>query len=241
MSALTLEDIHAVARVTISLLSECGIVSCLVGSAAGSEHGISRVPNVGCKTKKTTCLFTLSCLQDVDILALAHDLKQQDMKDLLVQKDSRFSLEKPASNPNASYFVLRYCISGPSEKFCHVDVFLPGMIHLPYIPPDRIVHSPSTGLPVMPFFPVLLHKIQAWLTHRASPKEHARIKQVNDVQDIQELLDIAMASDKVKLEDHLWLPQWFREEAVESIPQFIAAYPETSDSWKGIGFSNNNQ
>ncbi|PPQ64282.1 hypothetical protein CVT26_002164 [Gymnopilus dilepis] len=223
MSALTLEDIHAVARVTISLLSECGIVSCLVGSAAGSEHGISRVPN------------------DVDILALAHDLKQQDMKDLLVQKDSRFSLEKPASNPNASYFVLRYCISGPSEKFCHVDVFLPGMIHLPYIPPDRIVHSPSTGLPVMPFFPVLLHKIQAWLTHRASPKEHARIKQVNDVQDIQELLDIAMASDKVKLEDHLWLPQWFREEAVESIPQFTAAYPETSDSWKGIGFSNNNQ
>ncbi|KAF8910930.1 hypothetical protein CPB84DRAFT_1064264 [Gymnopilus junonius] len=47
MSELTIADIHSTVQVTVSHLSASGIVSCLVGSVAGSEHGITRTPNVG--------------------------------------------------------------------------------------------------------------------------------------------------------------------------------------------------
>ncbi|KAF8913244.1 hypothetical protein CPB84DRAFT_532337 [Gymnopilus junonius] len=181
-------------------------------------------------------LLTWHCLSPAP--ALTQEMEQMEIKNLLVSKNTRFSLQKPSSNPHASYFVLTYIISTSPEKSCHIDIFLPGMIHLPFIPHDRIVYSPASGLPVMPFFPILLHKIQARLTHRASPKEHARHKQTNDVQDICELLELATTTHKVKLQDHLWLPEWFIQEAIESIPQYIVSHSETTVFWKCIGFSN---
>ncbi|KAF9566892.1 hypothetical protein CPC08DRAFT_59416 [Agrocybe pediades] len=189
---------------------------CLVGSVAGSAHGITRTPN------------------DVDVLVLSHSKTPLEIKQLLVSGDSRFSLEKPASNPNATYLVLKYAVT-PS-KSCHVDIFLPGLIHLPEIPLERVVCS-DTGLPVMPFFPTLLHKVQAWIAHRDSPKEHARIKQSNDVQDIRELLEFAIRDETLHLDEHSWLPSWFLDEAVQSVPQYVAAHPETAPQWAQIGFT----
>lgn len=130
-----------------------------------------------------------------------------EMKNLLVVKDSRFFLEKPTTNPNALYFVFKYQLTSSEMDYCcHVDIFLPGMIHLPAIPPSYTVYSAQTALPIIPLFPVLLHKVQAWIAHRASPKESARIKQSNDVQDISELLVLAVKTHKVKLEEQTWLP-----------------------------------
>ncbi|KAF4611979.1 hypothetical protein D9613_004127 [Agrocybe pediades] len=165
---------------------------CLVGSVAGSAHGITRTPN------------------DVDVLVLSHSKTPLEIKQLLVSGDSRFSLEKPASNPNATYHVLKYAVT-PS-KSCHVDIFLPGLIHLPEIPLERIAH-------------------------RDSPKEHARIKQSNDVQDIRELLEFAIRDETLHLDEHSWLPSWFLDEAVQSVPQYVAAHPETAPQWAQIGFT----
>ncbi|KDR85592.1 hypothetical protein GALMADRAFT_108875 [Galerina marginata CBS 339.88] len=217
-SALSINDIRSTAQAAISILAAAGIVSCLVGSAAGSEHGISRTPN------------------DVDILALSETMTQAELKSLLVSKCPRFSLSKPESNLHASYSILKYSIPAPQLMFCHVDIFLPGMIHLPPIPHDRIVYSSQTSLPVMPFFPILLHKVQAWIAHRDSPKERARIKQSNDVQDIRELLKIAVSAHNVKLGEQTWLPPWFLQEAAEGVSEYITSHPETADSWTKVGF-----
>ncbi|KAH9486384.1 hypothetical protein JR316_0000448 [Psilocybe cubensis] len=223
---LTLDDIHSTAHAVVSILRASDMVACLVGSAAGAEHGISRIPN------------------DVDILVLsgAKSMNPAEMKNLLVSKDSRFFLEKPVTNPNASYFILKYrLISSQNNSCCHVDIFLPGMIHLPPIPPSYIIYSAQTALPTMPFFPTLLHKVQAWLAHRASPKESARIKRSNDEQDISELLDFAVKIHKVKIENHTWLPDWFLQEAIEGVRAYVQEHPETAPMWKEIGFCANNK
>ncbi|PPQ79882.1 hypothetical protein CVT25_002938 [Psilocybe cyanescens] len=219
---LTLDDIHSTAHAAVSVLATSGIIACLVGSAAGSEHGITRTPN------------------DVDILVLSgsETMNPAEIKNLLVSKDPRFFLEKPATNPNASYLVLKYRLASLSQMnyCCHVDIFFPGMIHLPTIPPSYIFYSAQTALPIMPFFPILLHKIQAWIAHRASSKESARIKQSNDVQDIRELLALAVSAHKIKLDEQTWLPAWFLQEAVQGVVQYVQEHPETIPLWKESGF-----
>jgi len=89
----------------------------------------------------------------------------------------------------------------------------------------------------MPFFPILLHKVQAWIAHCDSPKERARIKQSNDVQDIGELLELAVSEHKIHLKDHFWLPSWFLEEALQGVPRYIDAHPESAFFWAQIGFN----
>lgn len=45
-SSLTITEIRFVSRVVTGLLTAAGLSCCLVGSAAGYEHGITRTPNV---------------------------------------------------------------------------------------------------------------------------------------------------------------------------------------------------
>jgi hypothetical protein len=40
------EDIRSTAQIAVGILKDAGITGCLVGSAASSEYGITRIPNV---------------------------------------------------------------------------------------------------------------------------------------------------------------------------------------------------
>lgn len=44
--SLTITEIRLVSKVVTSLLINAGFSCCLVGSVAGYEHGITRIPNV---------------------------------------------------------------------------------------------------------------------------------------------------------------------------------------------------
>ncbi|KAJ3575238.1 hypothetical protein NP233_g1229 [Leucocoprinus birnbaumii] len=217
---LTIAEIRLASKTATSILADAGYSCCLVGSAAGYEHGITRVPN------------------DVDILAMT-DQDPVEPKDLLVSQNSAFYWAKPVTNTQASYRVLWYRLpleksSASLQKSCRIDLFTPGMIHLPRIPRDRIIWS-SSGLPIMPLFPTLMHKIQAWKAHLASTKPWAGVKQANDIHDINDLLRVVEAVD-VNLDNQNWLDAWFLEEAVDGVRMFTQKHPETARGWLKLGF-----
>jgi len=218
-SALTIAEIRFVSKAVTGLLTNAGFSCCLVGSVAGYEHNITRIPN------------------DVDVLVMT-DKSPDAVKDYLVSNDSSFNWTEPPTNPNATYRVLCYNLSPENAKTpaksCRVDVFTPGMIHLPRIPDDRIAHSES-NLPIMPYFPVVLHKIQAWKAHLASTKPWATIKQKNDINDINDLLKGASATDQ-RLQNQTWLEQWFLDAAFEGVQEYVGEHPDTIPGWLELGF-----
>lgn len=174
--------------------------------------------------------------QDVDVLVMADN--PEEVKDCLVSNDLSFHWTKPPTNPNATYRVLWYRLpstaTSPPVTNCRVDVFTPGMIHLPRIPDDQITFSDSK-LPIMPYFPVILHKLQAWKAHLVSTKPWAVIKQKNDINDINDLLKGATATTQ-RLQNQTWLEQWFLDEAVESVQEYIVKHPDTTPGWLKLGF-----
>ncbi|KAF9446117.1 hypothetical protein P691DRAFT_804698 [Macrolepiota fuliginosa MF-IS2] len=158
---------------------------------------------------------------DVDVLVMM-DKNPDELKDYL-----------------AAYRVLWYKFPfrdppGVPEKSCRIDLFTPGMIHLPRIPQDKIIYTGSK-LPIMPFFPVVLHKIQAWKAHLASTKPWATVKQRNDVSDISDLLRMATTTDE-RFENQAWLGKWFLDEALDGVREYIAAHPDTASGWAKLGF-----
>lgn len=167
------------------------------------------------------------------------DKPPDELKNYLVSADTSFCWKKPISNPQAIYRVLWYQFPLPeatevSEKSCRVDLFIPGMIHLPQIPSDKIIYSDSK-LPIMPFFPVVLHKIQAWKAHMASTKPWVTIKQENDISDINDLLAVAATAGQ-NLGNQIWLEQWFLAEAIEGVQEYVESHPETARGWRDLGF-----
>lgn len=176
--------------------------------------------------------------QDVDVLVMT-DKSPEEVKDCLVSNDASFHWTKPPTNPNATYRVLCYRLpsleaANTPAKSCRVDVFTPGMIHLPRIPNDKITFSDSK-LPIMPYFPVVLHKVQAWKAHLVSTKPWAVTKQKNDINDINDLLKGAMATSQ-RLQNQTWLEQWFLDEAVEGVQEYIGKHPDTIPGWLKLGF-----
>ncbi|KAF5352385.1 hypothetical protein D9756_005807 [Leucocoprinus leucothites] len=217
---LTITEIRLASKRATVILANAGYSCCLVGSAAGYEHGITRIPN------------------DVDILVMT-EKEPVELKNLLVSEDSSFYWAKSTTNPQACYRILWYRLPvagdlDSPEKNCRIDLFTPGMIHLPRIHIDRIVWSES-GLPIMPLFPIILHKIQAWKAHLASTKPWAGVKQANDINDIKDLLRAAEKAN-VSLGSQNWLDPWFLEEAVEGVREYIQQYLDTADGWVKLGF-----
>lgn len=159
---------------------------------------------------------------------------------MITDRDSNFSLARPLHNLQATYHVLWYTLpisTTPDSppKTCRVDIFVPGVISLPWVPPEYVVHSRGSGLPLIPFLAALLHKVLAWVAHGKSSTQHGQYKQINDVGDIGELLELAVSTNKPNLVEEKWLPTWFVDAATEGVAQYIATYPATAHIWMQIG------
>ncbi|KAJ7665095.1 hypothetical protein DFH06DRAFT_1041269, partial [Mycena polygramma] len=215
---LSAEDIKTTARTTVSVLKVAGLSCCLAGSSACYEWGNSRIPN------------------DVDILVLSSSRSADEIKQLLVSSDTNFYLALPEKNPLATYRVLWYTLSPGTTthppKQCRVDVFLPGIISLPFVPPEFIVQSPS-GLPVMPLLAALMHKVLAWIAHGQARRPD---KQENDLTDISGLLTIVDSRlDSILAEDKSWYPDWFVSASFSGITRHVAEFnPESAHVWKSL-------
>lgn len=158
---------------------------------------------------------------------------QEELKRMLVRKDGDFYLT-PSRKIGATYKIVYCRLDQRSFKTCKVDVLTPGIMNIPHIANDRIIQARS--IPIMPFIPLLLLKLQAWSDHRNSTRFDMRSKQYRDVSDIKELLAIG-ARRQEKLESAQWLPESFLSAATRRIIDFGMYYPECKKDWGTIGFT----
>ncbi|KAJ7117268.1 hypothetical protein C8R43DRAFT_902189 [Mycena crocata] len=214
---LRLEEVENVACATVSAFLRAGIRSCLVGGMACSIYGNERVPS------------------DVDIVCLTEAHTQAELKNILIAKDPSF-YTVASKDPFATYRVLYYRLG--YRRSCKVDVLMPGIMNIPAVPIARIVsRRRRSDLPLMPFLPLLLLKLQAWMDHGVAEKYHLRAKQPVDVRDIDELLHVAVSKYGVNLKtDGKWLPDSFLKAAAKRVKAYAKEFPESAEHWADIGF-----
>jgi hypothetical protein len=180
-------------------------------------------------------------------------LEQKVLKQLLQNSDSRFTTV-PGKAPGATYRVLWY----QSEKLgrCKVDVLVPGLLDIPSVPEDAVVKRPksdseseSSGLPLMPFYPLLMLKLRGWDVRRtgSSRRRFSRYhndggdpdkkKAETDAQDILEMLDIATRDSSVEIDrDVPWVSEAFRAASMNRVETYVRLFPTSAKIWAKLGF-----
>jgi hypothetical protein len=158
-----------------------------------------------------------------------------------------FYLKDPTRNPQATYKILYFrhelSNSWTDTSKCYssvkVDILLPGIMHLPALPENRIVQQ--DGLPVVPFSLLLLQKLQAWSDRKDSENKYHRSKAQVDIRDLGTLF-----LRKHELEALEWLKPWsdrdlfseqFEASSRARVKEFCVALPKRADSWKRLGFA----
>jgi hypothetical protein len=169
-------------------------------------------------------------------VVLTTSYTQENLKRILERANSSFRTVA-AKTPGATYRVLWYQ-SSPSSYYsrkCKVDLLQPGIMNIPSVPTEAIIHR--SGLPLMPFLPLLLLKLQAWEDHGASLKYYMREKQPTDVRDIDELLRIAVRDTTIKIDKvAAWISDVFISEGQRRVTKYAGLYPASASSWARIGF-----
>ncbi|KAK0493841.1 hypothetical protein EDD18DRAFT_1178113 [Armillaria luteobubalina] len=214
---VTLSEVLQTTRETVRTLSTLGFKCCLVGSVACSCYGMSRSPN------------------DIDMVVLGCRLTQEELKRRVVGANASFYLIA-SKDPYATYKVLWYRLPG-YRRSCKVDLLFPGIMNIPPAPPESIVHrrhpSDYQTLPLMPFIPLLLLKLQAWMDHGESTKDYMRAKQPTDVKDIIELLNIFVTAGNLG-ELGSWIPESFLKADRDRRREFVKLYPHTAKHWSRV-------
>ncbi|KAG7440707.1 uncharacterized protein BT62DRAFT_975636 [Guyanagaster necrorhizus] len=214
---LTLSEVLETTKETVRVLSTLGFKCCLVGSVACSCYGMRRSPN------------------DIDMVVLGCRLTQEELKRRVVAANSSFYLVA-SKDPRATYKVLWYRLPG-YRRSCKVDLLFPGIMNIPPVPSDSIVHRRHSynhhTFPVMPFIPLLLLKLQAWKDHGESTKYYMNAKQPTDVRDITELLNIYVTAGNLG-ELGNWVPESFLKAGRSRRREFVRLYPHTANNWRRI-------
>ena len=167
------------------------------------------------------------------MVVLTNSIEQETIKEMVVAKDGDFFLVK-SKRPEATYKILYYALK-PWGAWCKVDILLPGVLNIPFVPTNLITRI--GGIPLMPLFAVLLLKLQGWADHRDSEREDWREKQHVDVKDIEELLEIVVDKYPDQIIDRQrWVPDSMIHVAQNRVDEFVEKLPETVDDWLDIGF-----
>ncbi|KAI0819387.1 hypothetical protein BC628DRAFT_1403040 [Trametes gibbosa] len=212
-------EVREVSSRTVEIFSSYSLRCCLFGSVACNLFGVTRTPN------------------DVDLIVFTDQYDQEELKQILVNEDSDFFLVD-SRNPHADYRVLWYSLR-PSRRgnprSCKVDILIPGILNIPDVPRRRVKWIDE--LPVMPLVPLILLKLQGWSDHRASHREDMQAKQHVDVQDLDQLLQIAIERDQNVWQQNLsWMPRELIDEAQSRVYEFIEDLADFDDDWERLGF-----
>ncbi|KAK1224016.1 hypothetical protein PQX77_013077 [Marasmius sp. AFHP31] len=101
---------------------------------------------------------------------------------------------------------------------------------------------------VMPFFALLLMKLNGWRDNRMSPKPWLRRKTITDIIDIKALLNVVTRKNgTLTAPQHQWFSAWFVTRGGEHAREFLAENPDLShlttelDRWIHLGLINASQ
>lgn len=120
-----------------------------------------------------------------------------------------------------------------------VVILTPGSTGFSLVPDDRINHNsliPSLStLPTIPLILILLHN---WETHRSSPWPEEQWKEFGDIQNLNQLVDIAVEKGEHLANDKSWIPGKALEAGKKRFRDFAKQSGVTNiASWNAIGFS----
>ncbi|KAI1786246.1 hypothetical protein LXA43DRAFT_1034788 [Ganoderma leucocontextum] len=218
--APTATQVLDIARKAVKIFAKYGLKCCLIGSTASYLYGVPRTPN------------------DVDLVVLSTAYSQENLKEILVREDPHFYLVR-SKNWRATYRVLWYRLSNTTSPRpsvdCKVDILIPGVLNIPNVPLEHV--RTLSGLPVMPMIPQLLLKVQGWSDHRASHRSDMQLKQSVDIEDIDQLLAIAVDEGaSVRAPECGWLPESMTGVARTRLWLYTLRSAKTKDQWKKLGF-----
>lgn len=248
---------YLAARTAVDILEAHDFPCAIFGSMACKLYGNDRIPNVSMPFSSSHNANPAFGFQDIDILVLPPATSQpplatqEVLKDILVAASpTQFTL-KPPRDPMAPYRILYFLPSPPStHKPLKVDIVLPGVMHLPALPPAKLKWlspgdaEPISKLPALPFPVVLLQKLQAWDDHRRSEEERYTKKVPMDVADLEWMLRVGVGR-YLKDGEEQWHGTWsdremFSEEFEQlskgRVGAFCEIHPKWSGTWKGLGF-----
>jgi hypothetical protein len=158
----------------------------------------------------------------------------EDLKDLIVRSDERFYVTQTRNPWTILWYSLHPLRSG---RRCKVDILVPGLLDIPQMPLSRITYTTvMPNVPTMPLLAVILLKLKGWDDHRHEDNQDKYEKQFVDVEDIDELLEIAIEEHDCHLKTEKWMPGWFKDNARSRVKDFIVDYPDTAERWEELGF-----
>jgi len=189
-----------------------------MGGLACRLYGTTRIPN------------------DIDVLCLTDAWEQETLKQKLTEVNRKFYLV-PSRDPSATYKVLWYKIHVyPLGTIrVKVDLLFRGVLDIPDIPLSKIDRTNDSSLPCMPLSPLLILKLQGWIHHGDAIESRYRMKQPADVQDINDLLEIARQRN-IRPRSESYLPQSFITRAETRVMKYVKSQPSSRDHWISIGF-----
>lgn len=139
----------------------------------------------------------------------------------------------------AEYKVLYFNLHRGWGLKCKVDILTSGRdapLHIPKIPPQHIVYPNGYGVPVVPLLVVLILKVQGWRDHSKSRLRRFRDKIPQDIEDIRQLLDMAVDAGDRLSELRGWSPQWFLNRAENLVKRYTNNFNETTYLFRILGF-----
>ncbi|KZT08226.1 uncharacterized protein LAESUDRAFT_749072 [Laetiporus sulphureus 93-53] len=216
----SVKELAEVSSKAVSVFKSSHLSSCVVGDLACALYGTSRRP------------------VDVDLMVMTRAYEPEKLKQLLTKADTTFYLASAKDTHSSHKFLCSKLYYRPNERKrgCIFHILVPGTLHLPHIPQDKI--NSINGIPVMPVILLVFMKLQIWSDRRGSYTAYMKSKQHDeDVRDIAELLAIARSRGESISKDSLaWLPMATVDSAMPRVKEYVAAFPNTLTNWRAIGY-----
>jgi len=220
MSHPTKQEFRAIARKAVDIFQRNGLTTCLFGGAACEMYGCTRTPN------------------DVDLIVMTTSHTTESLKNILVLGGGGDFYLRPSKKIGATYKIL-YCKIPSSFSTSHysrsskVDILIPGILNIPLLSSTVIVRI--DGLPVLPFFALLMLKVQGWSDHRKSDRSDYRLKQHQDVADVNQLLALGQRRGEDLHLSLSQLPLSFQEIGLQVVAEYVNIKGRRA-VWENLGF-----
>ena len=122
------------------------------------------------------------------------------------------------------------------------DILLSGPepLAIPFIPPRRIkYHTDGNGkqIPLLPFLPLILLKIQGWIDRQTEHRPWMRNKVPRDEQDLRHLLQHVRDNGDLELirQPLNWLEGWFVKKAESWVEKYVDRRKNYALDWAVLG------
>ncbi|KAF9008330.1 hypothetical protein BDQ17DRAFT_1422405 [Cyathus striatus] len=214
------DDIFKAASVASKIIAGNGYKCCMYGRAACFIYGLmDKDP------------------QKIEILVWSPNVVNiEALEKGITESDNNFFLI-PSRDPNATRKSLWYSLKpghlGERNMTNCRRIYMFSHGDFRDIPEDRIVHAKPYNIPLMPFFSLILMKVDLW--HVLHMRDSHGMATTYSGYEVSELLRLAVDRYHFKVrETDYWIRGSVMEESMRSVSEFIKRYPNTGGYWQSF-------